>query len=195
MPDFPALRPIDLPKQETDRISSPIVPILHPIPIKSEKGVIKTDVDEDAMFRDAKSISDLTSISISDKKEMFDPLGKDLLTTKMPALTSSLTRPFMDPGMDQQVSVTLTLSATAAEDIGGVMSAIADLLKIAVPPTYEMTRSPSPDSFKTTVKRESIVFIKVFFNVTQKLAIDSFLPVLHSWCIKGHVISCPEWCI
>ena len=46
-----------------------------------------------------------------------------------------------------QVSVTLTLSSQAAEDIGGVLSAIADLLKIAVPPSYEVSRSPSPDFY------------------------------------------------
>jgi len=42
------------------------------------------------------------------------------------------------------MSVTLTLNANAGENIGGVISAIADLLKIAVPPSYEISRSPSP---------------------------------------------------
>ena len=41
--------------------------------------------------------------------------------------------------------MTLTLSQNAAEDIGGVINAIADLLKIAVPPSYEISRSPSPE--------------------------------------------------
>ena len=54
-----------------------------------------------------------------------------------------------------QMSVTLTLTPSAAENIGGVISAIADLLKIAVPPTYDMNRSPSPEMYKSpAVKRE-----------------------------------------
>ena len=42
------------------------------------------------------------------------------------------------------MSVTLTLNRNSAENIGGVIAAIADLLKIAVPPTFEVSRSPSP---------------------------------------------------
>jgi hypothetical protein len=53
--------------------------------------------------------------------------------------------------------VTLTLSANAAEDIGGVISAIADLLKIAVPPTYELTRTPSPEMFKLNMTRKHLI--------------------------------------
>ena len=45
---------------------------------------------------------------------------------------------------NSQMSVTLKLDSNAAENIGGVMAAIADLLKIAVPPSYEVSRSPSP---------------------------------------------------
>lgn len=76
------------------------------------------------------------------------------LTVKLPVATPGLAHPFIDPSLDQKVSVTLTLSATAAEDIGGVISAIADLLKIAVPPTYEVTRSPSPEMFKLNMTRK-----------------------------------------
>ena len=43
-----------------------------------------------------------------------------------------------------QVAVMLTLSTAAAENIGNVIAAIADLLRIAVPPSYEISRSPSP---------------------------------------------------
>jgi len=43
----------------------------------------------------------------------------------------------------------LTLSASAADNIGGVIAAIADLLHIAIPPTYEISRSPSPPPFST----------------------------------------------
>lgn len=55
------------------------------------------------------------------------------------------------------MSVTLTLSTGAAQDIGAVISAIADLLKIAVPPTYEITRSPSPEMFRMSLTRKHIV--------------------------------------
>jgi hypothetical protein len=41
----------------------------------------------------------------------------------------------------------LTLSANAAENIGGVIAAIADLLRIAVPASYEISRSPSSAEF------------------------------------------------
>lgn len=55
-----------------------------------------------------------------------------------------------------QLSVTLTLSSHASENIGGVISAIADLLKIAVPP-YDFNRSPSPEIYRApAVKRKFI---------------------------------------
>ena len=76
------------------------------------------------------------------------------LTVDIPSSGRRLAHPFISASTDQKVSVTLTLSANAAEDIGGVISAIADLLKIAVPPTYEITRSPSPETFKLNLTRE-----------------------------------------
>lgn len=39
--------------------------------------------------------------------------------------------------------MTLTLSASAAQNVAGVIAAIADLLKVAVP-SYRVSRSPSP---------------------------------------------------
>ena len=83
-----------------------------------------------------------------------DEASNQDLTVKLPTITSGLAHPWINPTLDQKVSVTLTLSATAAEDIGGVISAIADLLKIAVPPTYEITRTPSPEMFKMNLTRE-----------------------------------------
>lgn len=59
------------------------------------------------------------------------------------AAAPAAVEPLRDASQDQ-VSVTLTMSSQAAEDIGGVLIAIADLLKIAVPPTFEVSRSPSP---------------------------------------------------
>ena len=64
----------------------------------------------------------------------------------MCALSSALGHPLKES--QNQVSVTLTLDTNATEDIGRVISGIADLLKIAVPPSYEVSRSrsPSPDA-------------------------------------------------
>lgn len=47
-------------------------------------------------------------------------------------------------GSNGEMSVTLSLKSSS--NIGGVISAIADLLKIAVPPTYEVQNSPAPPS-------------------------------------------------
>lgn len=151
--ELPALRPIEPAVADDDRGASPAVPLLHPIPIKAEIKDEKKELKEE----DLSKIAEHGDVLLAEKKERnIDSLlsSKDTLTAKMPALTSSLARPFIDPSLDQQVSVTLTLSATAAEDIGGVISAIADLLKIAVPPTYEMTRSPSPDTYKVNLTRK-----------------------------------------
>ena len=40
----------------------------------------------------------------------------------------------------------VTLNLKSSSNIGGVIAAIADLLKIAVPPTYEVQDSPTPPS-------------------------------------------------
>jgi len=68
-----------------------------------------------------------------------------------------------------QVSVVLTLSSGSSDHIGGVIAAIADLLRIAVPPSYEISRSPSPDALRgmmgmmypAGVKRTYICFMNV----------------------------------
>ncbi|XP_038654347.1 histone-lysine N-methyltransferase 2C isoform X4 [Scyliorhinus canicula] len=44
------------------------------------------------------------------------------------------------------VSVALTLSPTAAEDINGVVARVADLLRIKVPNSYEVSSAPEPPS-------------------------------------------------
>lgn len=74
-----------------------------------------------------------------------------------------------------KVSVMLTLSASAAENIGGVLAAIADLLRIAVPPSYEISRSPSPPMYSSSadiyrfgfvpgVKRKTCCVIQLLIN-------------------------------
>ncbi len=71
------------------------------------------------------------------------------------------------------MSVTLTLNGQAAEDIGGVISAIADLLKIAVPPSYEISRSPSPDVMKTPNSKGEEQKLKISFFLFDISAADT----------------------
>ncbi|XP_055520077.1 histone-lysine N-methyltransferase 2C isoform X6 [Leucoraja erinacea] len=44
------------------------------------------------------------------------------------------------------VSVALTLTPTAAEDISGVVAAVADLLRVKVPNSYEVSSGPEPSA-------------------------------------------------
>nr|KAG5705670.1 hypothetical protein BaRGS_026609 [Batillaria attramentaria] len=165
--DYPSLRPIEpaSPGAVDDKYS-PTVPLLHPIPIRPTPLAEKAENMETKPVVPATQPSDPERLhpgaDLSQKQEPADSVPAEVpsndLTVKLPSITSGLAHPFIDPTLDQKVSVTLTLSATAAEDIGGVISAIADLLKIAVPPTYEITRTPSPEMFKLnlTHKEEAI---------------------------------------
>ncbi|VDI50669.1 histone-lysine N-methyltransferase MLL2 [Mytilus galloprovincialis] len=150
--DFPMLKPIDPPAEE-DRRSSPALPLLQPIAIKAESLQIKEEKIE--RKEDYAETTRLMADDISDKKlAKFDPsvaaMAEKDITGKSNSFTSSLSHPLKD----KDISVTLTLSAKAAEDIGGVLSSIAELLKIAVPPTYQVSRSPSPDSLKMNLKHK-----------------------------------------
>ena len=96
----------------------------------------------------------VTDADVSDKKLMkLDPTLASLAEKDLNGKTNSFTSSLTHPLKDKDISVTLTLSAKAAEDIGGVLSSIAELLKIAVPPTYQVSRSPSPDALKMNLKR------------------------------------------
>ncbi|CAC5360942.1 MLL3 [Mytilus coruscus] len=150
--DFPMLKPIDPPAEE-DRRCSPSLPLLQPIAIKAESLQIKEEKIE--RKEDYAETTKLTTDDISDRKlAKFDPtlaaMAEKDITGKSNSFTSSLSHPLKD----KDISVTLTLSAKAAEDIGGVLSSIAELLKIAVPPTYQVSRSPSPDSLKMNLKHK-----------------------------------------
>ncbi|XP_052067905.1 histone-lysine N-methyltransferase 2D-like [Mytilus californianus] len=150
--DFPMLKPIDPPAEE-DRRCSPALPLLQPIAIKAESLQIKEEKIE--RKEDYAETTKLTTDDIGDRKlAKFDPtlaaMAEKDITGKSNSFTSSLSHPLKD----KDISVTLTLSAKAAEDIGGVLSSIAELLKIAVPPTYQVSRSPSPDSLKMNLKHK-----------------------------------------
>lgn len=162
--DFPALRPIDPAIRDT---SSPILPLIQPIPVRpsltSVKEEDKSSMDSDTRIVCKKEMElgpSWSEFCLGEKAQTYSEFGnklveKDSLSAKMPTLSSSLARPFKT--LTQQVSVTLTLKATAEEDIGGVISAIADLLKIAVPP-YEISETPSPEvlKFNMTHKEEAV---------------------------------------
>uniref|UniRef100_A0A0L8H9Q3 Histone-lysine N-methyltransferase n=1 Tax=Octopus bimaculoides TaxID=37653 RepID=A0A0L8H9Q3_OCTBM len=162
--DFPALRPIDPAVRET---SSPILPLIQPIPVRpcitsvKEENKLSSDLDTKIICKkEMDLVSSWPEFSLGEKTQNYSDLSgklieKDSLSAKMPTLSSSLARPFKN--LTQQVSVTLTLKATAEDDIGGVISAIADLLKIAVPP-YEISETPSPEVLKynMTHKEEAV---------------------------------------
>ncbi|KAH9514339.1 Histone-lysine N-methyltransferase 2C [Bulinus truncatus] len=162
-PEFPGLRPIDPATNNDIKLedtTSPVVPLVHPLPVKpalSMKESSGLDVAIKHEFGLMKQDSSDLDHGMAGPSAGVEQLCRDL-TVNLPNLTSGLAQPFLDPALDQQVSVTLTLSTGAAQDIGAVISAIADLLKIAVPPTYEITRSPSPEMFRMSLthKEEAV---------------------------------------
>ncbi|XP_069119821.1 histone-lysine N-methyltransferase 2C-like isoform X3 [Argopecten irradians] len=152
--EYPMLRPID-PAPVDDR-ASPSMPLVQPIvvkasPVRPKSAESHFEIPEKTFGHPRPFIDS----DMMDKKWGYDPMsisGKENDMTQ--SLTSSLTKPFRDADLKQDISVTVTLSAKSAEDIGGVLSTIAELLKIAVPPTYEVSRSPSPDTYKSITKHK-----------------------------------------
>lgn len=73
-----------------------------------------------------------------------------LLKNKMSGI-GGYSAPLKDSG---NVAVTLTLSSAAAEDICGVLSALAELLKIPIPTSFEIVeRTATPPSQKLGLYR------------------------------------------
>ena len=136
------------------------MPLVHPLPVKAGPSTpgLKADGIKQEQLKAESSDLDIDKLAERASGSGNSEQGERDLTVNLPNLTSGLAQPFLDPALDQQVSVTLTLSTGAAQDIGAVISAIADLLKIAVPPTYEVTRSPSPEMFRMSLthKEEAV---------------------------------------
>lgn len=96
------------------------------------------------------------------KNILSDPfrLDKEYLLAKMgiPPVAQA-PKPLKDSNLTGgNVSVTMTLTATAAEDIQGVLTGLADLLKIQVPTSYEIIDgavSPSMGQTLEALKRRS----------------------------------------
>jgi len=113
-------------KREEDRLS-PELPVACPLPFKNVASLIRN--------MDFKPI--LINKMMGEDNKMVDTEDSKEFSSVASAKSSS---------ESNKVSVVLTLSSNAGENIGGVIAAIADLLRIAVPPSYEISRSPSPDS-------------------------------------------------
>jgi len=124
----------DEPARNTE---SPAVPLICPRPIKGSPTRMKDDPDREFSLQDR---------MLKDKERESGGFASKMST--MPGMN----RPLQDA--NQPVAVTLTLNGQAAENIGGVISAIADLLKIAVPPPYEISRSPSPEQGYVRLRQE-----------------------------------------
>ena len=168
-PQFPMLRPIEPPESESETRTSPTVPLLQPTPVKWPPFMIKQEklTAEEMRAQEMRAHSAQVDIKQPLNVQIPPQKGKQELDSALSAYSrkdsrseidsiSGLSKAAKDSSADAEVSVTLTLSAKAAEDIGGVLSAIADLLKIAAPPTYEVSRSPSPDQqFKANLKRKT----------------------------------------
>ncbi|GFU34433.1 hypothetical protein NPIL_626691 [Nephila pilipes] len=137
---FPMLVFIDHLLPEKKRNGSPVIPLMYPIPIRLQpkpwNELSLQDIDEE---KDKENIPD-------DKPEI------GLLKTKMSGI-GGYSAPLKDSG---NVAVTLTLSSAAAEDICGVLTALADLLKIPIPASYEIVeRTATPPSQKLGLYRIS----------------------------------------
>ncbi|GBN66422.1 Histone-lysine N-methyltransferase 2C, partial [Araneus ventricosus] len=136
---FPMLVFIDHLLPEKKRNSSPVIPLMYPIPIRLQPKPWNDSAMEIDEEKDKENIPD-------DKPEI------GLLRTKMSGI-GGYSAPLKDSG---NVAVTLTLSSAAAEDICGVLSALADLLKIPIPASYEIVeRTATPPSQKLGLYRRS----------------------------------------
>ena len=158
---YPMLRLIEPAVSSEENRTSPVVPLLQPVPIKLPPFIAKQENQPPVEIKtEDKKPADVPIPAQKGKEELDSALsalaGKENRAGDIDPLTG-LIRGAKDPKSEQEVSVTLTLSAKAAEDIGGVLSAIADLLKIAAPPTYEVSRSPSPVQHRVVEKRKILL--------------------------------------
>ncbi|GAB6031866.1 hypothetical protein CHUAL_010262 [Chamberlinius hualienensis] len=125
---------------DINKSASPHVPLYFPIPIRarpSSRAEKRSSFDFDD---EDPSLKDKENIIIGDNKAEKEAL---LIRSKLGF------RPPVPLKDSANVSVTLTLTSSAAEDIRGVLSAVADLLKIPAPVSFEITeRTVTPPSQK-----------------------------------------------
>ncbi|CAH2071742.1 unnamed protein product, partial [Iphiclides podalirius] len=132
---FPGLRFIDDDDEEEDSDTpsgrvSPIIPIIAPIPIRVKPLSLYQLKDEDDSHKSIKSLD--TDSPLKSKME------------DSPGSTES----------NENVTVTLTLTSGAAEDILGVLKELAGILHIPPPTSYQIIeRTATPPSHKLGLYR------------------------------------------
>lgn len=134
--NFPGLRLIQEDEDEiandvrTNKRMSPQIPIVAPVPIRLKKGISLT--------------TDKNSNTIIDKTNI-----KDMFATK------SRFGPPLPPNKDiNNVTITLTLSSSAADDIQMVLQDLANILHIPTPKSYQIVeRTTTPPSQKLGLYR------------------------------------------
>lgn len=136
---FPGLRVIKEESNEDEQAMvfkrmSPIIPIVAPVPIRLKRGI--------SLSAD-KSLSLIGSGSNKENEGIKEPLGiKSRFGPPTPLKDSS------------NVTVTLTLTSSAAEDIIGVLRDLANILEIAPPMSYQIVeRTTTPPSQKLGLYR------------------------------------------
>nr|XP_045609496.1 histone-lysine N-methyltransferase 2C-like isoform X5 [Procambarus clarkii] len=127
---FKGLRLVDMDEDphedQRDRSLSPSIPLLMPTPIRPGQLPFLPSLDKDSKDipeLDKENIGSLSSITMKSR------LGQS------PAL------PLKDMG---NVTVTLTLSSQAGEDVSGVLRSLANLLNIPPPSSYQMADRLEP---------------------------------------------------
>lgn len=134
---FPGLRLINEEsdsEEEVDRSTSPIIPIITPIPIRVKPlplQICEKETDKENICNNATTTPSKEVVSIKSK------------------LT-----PDHDPENAENVTVTLTLTSGAAEDILGVLRKLAGILHIPPPTAYQIVeRTATPPSHRLGLYR------------------------------------------
>lgn len=133
---FPGLRLIQEEDEEfsietqINKRMSPQIPIIMPIPIRLKKGISLTPDKNSSMLIDRKLVKDIFG-----NKSKFGP--------PIPALKDK-----------NNVTITLTLTSSAADDILTVLQDLANILHIQPPTSYEIVeRTTTPPSQKLGLYR------------------------------------------
>ncbi|XP_022247469.1 histone-lysine N-methyltransferase 2C-like isoform X2 [Limulus polyphemus] len=110
---------------------SPVAPIVAPIPVRALMNT--TDESPSSASDNDEEKNKENVIKAKNRHEMFVNKTKKLRLGKNPV-------PLKDSG---NVAVTLTLSSSESDDVQGVLNALADLLKIPRPTTFEVDCTPT----------------------------------------------------
>lgn len=130
---FPGLRLIDESdsEDEVERSKSPIISIITPIPIRVKPSSIHFNMKD------------------GDKENVRNNFNKDTVCVKSKVLSTGI-----GSENDENVTVTLTLTSSAAEDILRVLRELAGILHIPPPTTYQIVeRTTTPPSHKLGLYR------------------------------------------